>query len=115
MPKTNNTLDTEIHIALTRLENAVESDCRQRFGGGATRQLASPKIIHAEAFYKLKSLIANREKQMLEFVIGKDESTNPNSYDGLSFGERSVKEEADLIRNELKQEQRQRAKEWEGT
>lgn len=84
---TDNTLDMD----LLRIVKAAKRNEASSLG----------HLSEHEAVDELKEIIADREKKMLEFVIGED----------TPFLEIDT-EEGDVFKNELRREQRQRAKEW---
>lgn len=110
---TDNTLDKEIDevlyqtIQFTELGNFPEAVPADRSWVNVMGKVYAYDFTLAKS--KLTSLIADREKKMLEFVIGKDEK----NFDWKK--NRGMKPDlATPARNKLRTEQRQRAKEWRG-
>lgn len=111
---TDNTLDKEIdeiHEGIYRwtidcINMSIEVAAKK--GEGLKQPILgtgkAPLLNPDQARAKLKSLILKDREKMLEFVIGEDEEELPADFGNVRKG----------TRNQLKAEQRQRAKEWRG-
>lgn len=100
---TDNTLDKEIDEIIKKYRLHIDKFWNEQAEVGDT-------LNSTEAKSKLKAIIADREKKMLEFVIGEDEEYIENP----KVNHQHVYNDKVADRKLLRAEQRQRAKEWEG-